>query len=109
VLQAFWVFATANERQKSAAYNVRVSTAVVFKGHTAESCRKGSSILKILKYPVHCIRADCLDPRGRHAHCMQHRLRKIASGDDDLDAGQGDNLRASERDEARQYLGRGDM
>jgi hypothetical protein len=40
---------------------------------------------------------------------MQHRLRKIVSGDDDLDAGQGGNLRASEREEARQYLGRGDM
>jgi hypothetical protein len=109
VLQVFYGSATAEERQKRPAYNFRGKQGGDVRGLRRGVLQEAHWNPEDIRVLARCVPADCLDPRGRHAHCMQHRMGKVVSGDDDLDAGQGGNLRSSERKDVRQYLGRGDV
>jgi hypothetical protein len=108
VLQVFYGSATADVRQHRLAYYFRGQQGGGVRVLCRGDAQEGHWNSEDFEASARCILADCLDPRGRHAHCLQQRVHKVVSRDDDLDAGQGGNLWASER-EARQYLGRGDM
>jgi hypothetical protein len=105
----FYGSAAAEERQKRPAYDFPGQQGGGVRGLRGAVLQVGNWNPEDIRVSARCILADCLDQHGRHAHCLQHRFHKVVSGDDDLDAGQGGNLRPSEREEARQYFGHGDM